>query len=479
MKKNPNNMKKNNYNVKKTNSSKNNILAYILLVLFIFWTIGSLCAFVLTARSCKDDSVITASADYVQPTEYASGNLIKSSDIYASGSYGQITWTVRDDGTILLNGTTDRTHTFPVFRKYAVPSFMTVGESYTFSSNELQLNRLSLVHSRTVNGTTTSTGYTVNDVTFTLEANTTYIDFYYYIYANQTFDNVVLKPMLNQGSVSYPFQPNYEYFYNQGESDGYESGRADGIMKGNISFLYDSTVTATYTSSGIPNFTKTGQTTVVGEHVYLTGVADQLLSGATGIYIRIDLSAPTLGREIYWTAYGNRSAFYDGDTPKLFTAVMSDGSRYNARWYYLEDDQCYGLQVQDVGYDVYLSYLSGWYVGSLTDMKSVYFRAPDSAYRSGYDMGYNAGLEDNTRYNEAYQNGINAGYTNGYAAGKNYGIELANTYSFESLLSAVFDVPIKAFRGLTNFEILGVNLSGFYLSLLTACFVLVIVKIVM
>ena len=120
------------------------------------------------------------------------------------------------------------------------------------------------------------------------------------------------------------------------------------------------------------------------------------------------------------------------------------------------------------------------YIGSRANLNSLAFSVPDSEYRAGYDNGYvegyNNGLSNNTGYQEAYQNGLDEGFTNGYFSGKNAGIEQANTYSFSSLMASVFDVPIKAFTALFDFDILGVNMKGFYLSILTACVVLAVVK---
>ena len=47
---------------------------------------------------------------------------------------------------------------------------------------------------------------------------------------------------------------------------------------------------------------------------------------------------------------------------------------------------------------------------------------------------------------------------------------------FIKLLSATIDAPVKAFTSLLNFEVLGVNMKDFVLSILTLMFVLTIVR---
>lgn len=77
-----------------------------------------------------------------------------------------------------------------------------------------------------------------------------------------------------------------------------------------------------------------------------------------------------------------------------------------------------------------------------------------------FQQGYNQGLADNQQ--NIYDNGYKSGKTAGEAIGYNKGILEANDYSFMSLFGAVIDAPIKAFSGLFNFEILGINLFDFF-----------------
>nr|DAI43997.1 MAG TPA: hypothetical protein [Inoviridae sp.] len=118
-------------------------------------------------------------------------------------------------------------------------------------------------------------------------------------------------------------------------------------------------------------------------------------------------------------------------------------------------------------------------------------------YDTGYNKGYSVGKD------EGYNTGFNAGDAQGYARG----VESANTYSFLGLFGAIFDAPIKAIfggtstlpagttitdsngntitlqstttvnrAGLLNFNLMGVNLSGFVLALFSISIIVVVIK---
>ncbi len=105
-------------------------------------------------------------------------------------------------------------------------------------------------------------------------------------------------------------------------------------------------------------------------------------------------------------------------------------------------------------------------------------------YNAGYDEGFSYGKDigrDEGRemgYDEGFSNGRTAGYNAGLADGFTAGVNSANEYTFQGLIGAVFDAPIQAFQGLFSFEILGVDLSGFLLSLLTVMIALSIIKLI-
>lgn len=99
-------------------------------------------------------------------------------------------------------------------------------------------------------------------------------------------------------------------------------------------------------------------------------------------------------------------------------------------------------------------------------------------YDKGYKEGYNNGLKapNQSQFNEGYEIGKEAGYNNGYARGKADGLALADVATFDDLMSSVFDIPVRTFTNLFSFDVLGVNLANFFLSILTLCVVLAVVK---
>ena len=79
---------------------------------------------------------------------------------------------------------------------------------------------------------------------------------------------------------------------------------------------------------------------------------------------------------------------------------------------------------------------------------------------------------------EAYNNGYSNGSRDGYQHGYDDGLAQSEQYSFTSLITSVVDVPVKTFLGLFDFELLGVNMASFFLSLLTLAAILAVVKII-
>ena len=89
-----------------------------------------------------------------------------------------------------------------------------------------------------------------------------------------------------------------------------------------------------------------------------------------------------------------------------------------------------------------------------------------------YDAGFIAGQD-------SMQGAIETARQKGFAEAQKM-FDNGNTdYSFFGLISAVIDAPIKAIRGLLNFDILGVNMFAFVTSLFSLAVVLMIVKLLL
>lgn len=127
----------------------------------------------------------------------------------------------------------------------------------------------------------------------------------------------------------------------------------------------------------------------------------------------------------------------------------------------------------------------GYYENMYQGLRTYYFydgSMLDEETQQAYNTGYNAGkgYGQNIGYEQGYSAGDSAGYTRGYnvgdSAGFTRGVASANDYSFIGLIGSTIDAPIRALTGLLNFEILGVNLSGFVYGLFTISLVIMIIK---
>lgn len=141
-------------------------------------------------------------------------------------------------------------------------------------------------------------------------------------------------------------------------------------------------------------------------------------------------------------------------------------------------------------YRTYTITNNDFYLSGVTTASKGYY---DTGYNKGYSVGKDAG----------YKTGFSAGDAQGYTRG----VESANTYSFLGLFGAIFDAPIKAIfggtsilpagtkitdsngntitlqstttvnrAGLLNFNLMGVNLSGFVLALFSLSILVVVIK---
>lgn len=114
---------------------------------------------------------------------------------------------------------------------------------------------------------------------------------------------------------------------------------------------------------------------------------------------------------------------------------------------------------------------SSWF--ALFDLSNFVSLSSDVYINMGYSQAkvyYDELIK--TKSQESFLQGKAIGYDLGYNEGASNG----GQYSFVNLIGAVFDAPISAFRGLFNFEILGVNMQGFVLALLTLSVIIIVIR---
>ena len=121
--------------------------------------------------------------------------------------------------------------------------------------------------------------------------------------------------------------------------------------------------------------------------------------------------------------------------------------------------------------------IPSYFNGALVDIISFKFRAAYNSmsgtfllfdYFSNiiFDYGYDLG------HDEGYSSGLSDGYNNGFNAG-------LNDSGFMSLMTAVVDAPIKAFMGLFDIDIMGFNIAGVLIAILSIALVSKVIALLM
>lgn len=118
---------------------------------------------------------------------------------------------------------------------------------------------------------------------------------------------------------------------------------------------------------------------------------------------------------------------------------------------------------------------------ALVDVFNIDLVDNNITWQSGFDVGYESGLDDGLTvggqqgYNNGFYQGRIEGYNKGFIAGQKD--TASNSYTFLGLLGAVVDAPIQALTGLLDFEIFGVNMSSFFISLIALAVIIIIIRV--
>ena len=113
-----------------------------------------------------------------------------------------------------------------------------------------------------------------------------------------------------------------------------------------------------------------------------------------------------------------------------------------------------------------------------SDVDTLYVTTSEGpeSYNSGFNAGVNSvKFQYESQLEAVKENARQKGFAEAEAMFNN-----GNTdYSFFGLISAVIDAPIKAVRGLLNFDILGVNMFSFVTSLFSLAVILMLIKFIL
>lgn len=287
------------------------------------------------------------------------------------------------------------------------------------------------------------------------------------------FDNFEFKPMINYGSVFYPFSTPISYFYNQGVSTGTSIGREFS------NYFYNSTLVFNPVAGGNSITYSITDTDYVFGGIKFSNIS--LPSGNYNLSIYFSHYIPLAN--LVLSATGNRSLFYTDDTNtfKIFSITENlRGTTYTdtpARFTYLSDYDSYGLQLATGGTrNSNLVSIDNWLINS-SDLNTLTLYQSLGGYDTGYKEGYYQGKND--YLNSGFQDGYDKGKADGKSEGYNDGLEDASNYSFLSLMTAVVDAPIQALTKMFGFELLGVNLFSVISGLFTVCVILVLLRLLL
>lgn len=334
--------------------------------------------------------------------------------------------------------------------------------------------------------------------------------------------NTDLIQWLEDNNTFKTYTEGYQDGYNQGVQIGYQNGFIDGQEQAQVSLsgIYN-LVGSIKTLGNINSYTFNGSTYVAysGEtdsfidsssvtyyaNYYDTQGDDGVLLGYCVDYLfRYSVKVRTIvyGTSARWNQVGFNIIAINTVDNSSFTLSRDDTSYYkefgslgadNSNGTYIScefdfefpSSDEYRLMFVPISHNV----SDDTDNASMLVFEDTYFLAQGSGSMSYDDYNY--------LIRDAYIRGMNNGRTNGYDSGREVGynvgyskgVEDAGNYTFNGLLGAVFDAPITMFigkynsetglreGGLLNFNLLGVNLGGFVIALLSLGLILFILRL--
>lgn len=520
-------------NAQRKKERRNTIYAWILLVLFVFWTIGSVLSFVNTFAGCSTSSTgyISAKADEGVAETALTGDemngTINDFDItnYPSANYFNIENMVVNDAIDISysNGVVNSivfvssdSNIFTVSTNttlgVACPDLV-VGETYTLSfdiSSELGrsmflLNDFKGTYIQWWSGkslTITESMLGATIILFPTNANGLPIPG-----GECSWSSI----MINKGTEVMPYFPYFKSLYNAGYNEGYQAAEY-GFLNGST---VDASVKITYgvSSSGTASVITqdysaplelfNGGFSLAQVFKFYSELPFEMPRSYDFIYFKVKFGSG-VNVENFFNSYkfsSSTNAFIKYTTLLLNTS--SDGTGTSFRSSFEVDSEgklSFGENNISSTVDLNSLYLLGLemptntYTESILPFNSYRLVTYNGMYYKGYNNGFNDGALSGDGFNQGYDKGFSegerngydkgfnagntVGYSDGFGAGKIEGAATANDYSFMSLISATIDAPIQAFTKMFDFEILGVNLTNFFLSLLSVGIVLVVLKLI-
>ena len=180
--------------------------------------------------------------------------------------------------------------------------------------------------------------------------------------------------------------------------------------------------------------------------IFKSSVSGQTYSISSGTYqhsISVNGAGPDVG------------FVYNGGAPLNGTPV------FTARFNFIGADRIYGFfDVQDGPTVLYDTATSSNPVLTRQALTPIYIA-----------VGYSENGITQGQYIQYGQQQFQLGYNEGKADGYDEGVSDGNTDSLRGMIFAVFDAPVQTINGLLDFEVLGINMKNFFLSLISVTLV--------
>lgn len=215
---------------------------------------------------------------------------------------------------------------------------------------------------------------------------------------------------------------------------------------------------------------------VESETFYINGILEQGEEpvGYGGTYLFYDIEHTTAQGNNNWKSIIN----FNRMLPSMTILYKPSGNNFYHLYVYKNEELLYDRAVRyNENYeesDYYLTIPEFNRIELYCDIENV--SAPNqeivlaNTYEQGYTYGYSNG------YNQGYAEGESSSYGNGYSTGYQKGIREANQNSLYNMILAIVDTPIHIFKGIFDFNVLGINLTNFVLSLISILIVVWLLK---
>ncbi len=306
--------------------------------------------------------------------------------------------------------------------------------------------------------------------------------FYYPVFTLNSLEIRIENIMINIGKVAFPYRPYNKFFYDKGYAQGKVDGKEEGYKEGyaaasddlSLGVLKGSKISATFTYE---NGTKTitdEEPVFTYNGIDLSGYASKYYYNDNNSDYILETADVTITFAEAFTYEAFPIGFYGNSASVVYGGyfIGSDGKQYAC-----ERDVSSNGSAFKIGEGTYDSNLQvkaiKIHFGRASDTLNGTVIVHSGQYRNGYANGYNDG--ETAGFSDGVKVGKKDGYEAGYNEGYSYGMNVSDG-GFIKLLSATIDAPVKAFTSLLNFEVLGVNMKDFVLSILTLMFVLTIVR---